>query len=1142
MSWADGTNNQPRKININSGIVSNHPTFVTDANPYSFPLNFWEITVIKPPPIFCPNISLTEDSNFINNFIATNSFEFAFQYQYYDNEVTVPSSYSVASRLGAQASSINLITIQMDGNEFIPNTVKRVNLIARQTDGSTNGGNDAFVIKTWDKESSVDLDEIEDQNGGVQVLTYNFYNNIAGQYLAPDDVLRPFDDVPIYSQTHEIAKSRYFFANNVVGYDTPTETSLGVQLGSNGTGSSTTVTLQVYKIEMQTYAEIAGDRPTPIAKQWAYSAYAVFDGQNYLVISSTAVYTLNGRTIPTPVLYTSPVAYSSAAFYNVGFNSSQRITKLYPQTSIPRPAGNTTCDGATYVEINTVSLVPNAWVQITNFPTVTYNVWAQQSPYKFGVVFYDYAMRKCGVVAPRDTDDYTEVFSYFPSGSVTTNILGTSPDIITTNLVPLGVVQVGDRIEVVGSSFDGTYDVVGVIPRQNQIVVSQQTIPTTSNELGITINVSRRLSANVTTPTGSPLTAINTIRWSLSNSRAVNQIPDWAYYYTIVRTLNLRTRYFIQNYVSGNNPDSFRYCTRNALGVWNCTLTSVVPGVEAIALPTANLIRNGLGYVYDKTNEDVCILQTNAVGGTSSAINLPVIGQDGGNILIKFVDLGNSPTAPSGTSSIVGLTGYYEIFTPYKTTEQEAYYEVGEIYPITNPTEVSRQYSTTTGNFRGDCALVQRKLSVSTLGGGFSALGMCANDLYFERWDNDGGKVNVVTKFGRSIWGNYVSWSDAIIDGSQINGTSTFRLGGNTSVPSDCGTITKLQLTSKVQNEGTVMLGLCAVETTSMYLGETQILDSTGKTQFFSAGTSVVGTINVLKGNYGCVSPESVVQYRGRVYYFDANYGRWVQYSENGLDAISSIKMVRFWKNWAYKYLSMTKEDIEDFGDRPFVFATVDSAHDELLISIPKLSDEAPKGNLPDYPSIEYPFDILDFRGKTIVYKLGTGAVVNPHWQGAFMYTTEYFGTLQNRLYSFKNGFIYEHNQEQQNTFYGVYSPSRIMFTSNILPQVPKVYDNFLSESNLVPNFVYFYNSYPNLQTSDLDTVDFRSVEGIWYASILRDKVVTTAVGDFYTGLLTGAVMRNTNMYVLVEYSPTSEVLQLRILELGMSISKGHTV
>jgi hypothetical protein len=171
---------------------------------------------------------------------------------------------------------------------------------------------------------------------------------------------------------------------------------------------------------------------------------------------------------------------------------------------------------------------------------------------------------------------------------------------------------------------------------------------------------------------------------------------------------------------------------------------------------------------------------------------------------------------------------------------------------------------------------------------------------------------------------------------------------------------------------------------------------------------------------------------------------------------------------------------------------------------------------------------------------LGSAAQSYPHWQGAFSFTTENFVTLQNRLFSFKNGNMYEHNQDLQNTFYGTYFPSKIMFTSNIMQQVPKVYDNLLVESNLMPNFVYFYNNYPYIQTSDLTDVDFRDVEGIWYASILRNKIVPTATGFTTDGLLTAEVMKNTNMYVETRFSPTSTPLELRLLQLGMSISKGH--
>ena len=135
-----------------------------------------------------------------------------------------------------------------------------------------------------------------------------------------------------------------------------------------------------------------------------------------------------------------------------------------------------------------------------------------------------------------------------------------------------------------------------------------------------------------------------------------------------------------------------------------------------------------------------------------------------------------------------------------------------------------------------------------------------------------------------------------------------------------------------------------------------------------------------------------LVQYRGNVYYLDASNGRWVQYSANGLDNISAVKMSRFWKNWCYKYLSMTKAEIEAFGNRPYVFATVDPGHDELLVTIPRLSYDPPKGYLPDYPAIVYPFDILDYTGKTISYKLGTGAIVQPHWQ---FYCVYYFKCIK---------------------------------------------------------------------------------------------------------------------------------------------------
>ena len=1260
LSWVDSTNNQPRKINLESAIAGNAVSFVTDATPYVFPLNFSEITMIKPPPIYCPNIQKLVNPTYINNFIETHSFEFAFQYQYYDSETTVIGSYSIASRLGIDGSASNYIQIDMDGNEQIPQTVQRVNLIVRTTDGTSGGGNNAFIVKTWDKSNPDQSSEIDDQNNGITVLTYNFYNDITGNVIAPDDVLRPYDSVPIYSQTHEVARSRYFLGNNVTGYDTPTKSSLTV-LPYNAGAIGSVQTFQLYKITIQSTNTVTA------TKQWAFRGYLIFDGHDYYLDKQAGhyAYTIGSNTLPAmPTQTTSPINANSA-LVKVGYQIFTIVNKLIPRTSnntviiTPTP----TVDGTSYCDVKTIELIkPVFFIQVQNLDRNGYTVFAQQSPYKFGVVFYDYAMRKCGVVQNVSNDELTEIFEYSSVSGTPSTISSLAPNIIYTGLAALNIVNIGDTLEISNTSgfLDGTYTVTslrrGIGGNTGGYVgfgVSPGVATVTPTITDVVIKVFRQLTTELTTPTATGGTNglgagyINNIRWEVSSLNRLTEIPDWAYYYTVVRTLNLRTRYFVQSYTT-----AARYMKKLPDGLWDETSpisTGIPQNCGAIALPIDNLLRNGLGYTYEEG--DICILSAGSTGGVIN-VNLPVLATVGKYILVSPLDLGDSAYG----TGIDRMPINFEIYHPYKTVEQEPYYEVGEIYDVLNPGTEDRDYSSLNGNLRGDCSIITRYIAVSTSNATFTSIAMCANDLYFQRWDNDGGKINVITQYGRTNNSFQVAYSDAIISGTKINGTSTFRTNNVSYVPSDCGIISKLQLTSKIQNEGTVMLGLCAVETTSMYLGEQQITDNTGGTKLFSSVSNVIGTINTLKGGYGCDNPESVTQYRGRVYWVDTHNGRVVQYSENGLDAISNLKMNRFWKNWCAKYLSMSKNEIasldnsspsctvtfysmgltgdeitlsdnatnpiatytQQSGDdlisvavnmaaainaagngytaevvldgngdptneivvtapsiyagilngtfidvywarglgssteysggivsytnRPYLFAIVDPYHDELLISMPKLSNIPPQGFLPDYTQTAYPFDILDYQAKTISYKLGSMAIVIPHWQSPYTFTTEYFGAVQNKLFSFKNGIIYEHNQAIQNNFYGQQFTSKIMFTSNMLPQMPKVYDNFLSESNLIPNFVYFYNNSPYIQTSDLDQLSFVNLEGIWYASILRNKIVPTLTGYDTDGLLTAEVMRNKTMYVLTEYAPVESPLQLNILQIAFSISKGHNI
>ncbi len=1007
--WVEGTNNEPRKINIESGILLNNPSFDSNEQPYASPLTAEEITIIKPPPQLAPNIQKAEDGDFVNNFIATDSFEFAFQYNFYDGETTVVGTYSPASRLNVPSDTYNYIAVQMDALQNIPETARIVNLVVR-----ISNTNIARVVKTWDKEVASELAEIISHNNNVQLLTYNFYNNITGQTVAQDYVLKGFDNVPKYAWALEAAKNRLHIGNLVSGYNTPRSTSL--EITQNVTGISGTTSVVKSLTQVRAKVGVAGPN-----NDYGYGGWYVYLSSTdisvpgyYLLNGTEKTQLLNdGTWVSVPVLDPPLTSTSLAGLTFIG--ASQAAVTNYIK-------GVNVLEGSAFYGSSNL-------ITITGITAQVDSVMKSRSSYKAGMVFYDKYLRRSGVV----TND------------------------------------------------------------------------------GLIISITSR-NYNYTT-------AVRSLTWSVSNTDALTEIPDWAYYYAPVRTLNLKTRFFVDAFTN-----AAKYATKDSAGAYEFTNTTFVPQAVGIGLNTTALVQAGLGYVF--TQGDVAVL----VDENNNVYELPVIGQDGDYIIVAAEDIGDVST----------LKIIYEVYTPYQTSDQEPFYEMGQMYEVSNPRTAFRQYSVTTDVFIADSYTITRNFNANS----YLAEAMSPNDLFYNRWDNDGGKPNFITKLGEVTLGGFWRWSNTYIPGTATNGLSTFEALNQTNVPEDCGSIQKLILTTKVQGEGDVMLAICTSETCSIYLGETQISDSTGASQFFSASSGVVGTINVLKGNFGTINPEAVVAYRGLVLWPDLNRGRYIQYSANGLDAISNYKMTRFWKQFSEQYLSMTREEIEALGSRPFIFTIVDPAHDELLISIPKLLSTPPKGYLPDYPSTIYPFDIYDGQTKTIVYKLNFGEG-RPRWQGAYSFCAENFCTLQNQLYSFKNGHLYIHNQTTTyNEFYGTQYKSKVMFVANNEPTVPKVYNNISIESNnglLRPSLTYFRSEVPFEQASDLMDFDWNNLEGVLYATLYRNKIVPTASGFNTDGLLTAEKIRTHVLRVMLEFSVTTTPLQLRICQLGYDLSRGHT-
>lgn len=603
------------------------------------------------------------------------------------------------------------------------------------------------------------------------------------------------------------------------------------------------------------------------------------------------------------------------------------------------------------------------------------------------------------------------------------------------------------------------------------------------------------------------------LTWTLSNTSAATEIPAWAYYYSVDITKCLRTRFFVQSigfiiYAGKDSENDYTFDTE----IWNTDLAGV-------AIDLTFLNSQGMGYVFSKGD----VVDFYLFGAYYS---LSIIGQSAQYIIAELADVGVLGS---------GAFGYYEIYTPYQPQTDEPYFEMGAIYPIVNPTTGSPTYGLLSGSMGGDVFVSQLQNALNN----YTAESMSPNAKFYQSWFTDAGRPNFLDYIGQVQRSTSVVWSDTYINGTADNGLSTFEALDQMDLDPALGPVNKLQLTSKTSKIGVVMLAICGGgSTASIYLSENTLISDTGDSVVAQAN-SVIGSVHELKGDFGTLNPESVIELRGNVYWYDAQNGKIIQYADNGLFPISNYKLSRFWKLFSDQYKSLTVAEIEALGSRPYVFGTADPHHGELMWSVPTVLAAPPNGYLPDYPGTPYPFDIYDGIGKTIIYKLYTDP---NHWQGSYSFRPEYLCYLEDNVFSFVGGNLYLHNQPNYCNYYGVqYSPS-VMFLSNQEPSKPKSYNNFSAESNQLPALIYLMTRYPNLQSSDLYNIDFTTLEGLFYAPIYRNKLDPAYLMDFPAALIAGEKMRGTALYVWAQWAITNGIVQVKYCNLGYTLSLGQKV
>ncbi len=404
------------------------------------------------------------------------------------------------------------------------------------------------------------------------------------------------------------------------------------------------------------------------------------------------------------------------------------------------------------------------------------------------------------------------------------------------------------------------------------------------------------------------------IDWSLSNVPA--QIPLWAHSYAIARSR--ATEPFMAGYT-----DVVSYGYRQADGSYELVGSTPTPNgtyseaADAIGIDISKLVRLGFGYSFSQG--DLIIL----IGDDNIRRNLEIIGTQGDYVLAEVQDIG---------STAGGRNFYFEIVTPSAEPDNN-YWEVGRRYKILRPGSATRAFSEPEGTIYGD-TYFGRRLPITGSSARRTVQCMNPNNKVWASWPQDTGRAAPLVYSEQKQYGTDLHPSGPFFPGTETNQLNAFLSGENRQLDLAIGLGQRLALASRTQEYGTVMLAVGESEAASIYLGRTEFFNA-DETPNVLRSTNVIGNVNILKGGFGTLNPESCFKNDGDVYWFSAIKSAFVRYAKDGLTPISDRKMSSL-AAWLGNLVLGSASDIPGQPGIKIV-GGFDDYHEEALWAIPAI-------------------------------------------------------------------------------------------------------------------------------------------------------------------------------------------------------------
>jgi len=716
------------------------------------------------------------------------------------------------------------------------------------------------------------------------------------QTISDATAAKSFDNVPLTSQGLELTSNRLFLANNKEGYNTP-----------NSVPAISPIDITSYKFSN-----------VPVVHPNTFRAYAISIGNN--IPASQYAYCLFLRDTTTNTNYAFPksfIAYGvttknnfSGSIYgsiwldetvrnlpqSLAFNQLIKLNEQGDPTIVgSTPAG--TASGLVRNKImNEINPLFSSFTTLVTFPNN--NIW----------IYYDDAATQTF-----NTVIYNDAPYLGPSSQSNAFLPGASYNI--------GIQFYDDLLRKSGVKKITSF----AIPRYD--VLNQDLIERAVFDM----------------PSG---------------TQSNDVIPDWAKYYSISMSKNTNA----SNFVSFS-PTALSFAYKTQLGqiVYNQSEVSTNYKYYGLAIPLSTLSAYGVGYTY--AEGDLCQLSIyDHATSSSQYFTVPVLTSQDGYVIVlidkdsvfnyvSYICNTIQLLNPSGTpfvASVVNLlqADFYVTLYSSQVSSNELY-EVSAFGPVNNP-GVSPEFGEFYPNiyFGGPSTGLQCQMIGDThtqaRNGCGPMLGTSINT--YEKgityWATNLGRITPIDLIGQKNLTNAIRWSNVKIPNSNQNGLSTFDPLDTKDIDSTAGPITSIIVSTKESNLGSRMLILARANSYISLIGQQQIYGQDQQTAFVAAA-DVLGSITPITGQWGCISPKSVVAYKGLVFWADALNREIIQFSGDSATPISQIKAGYLW-NQVFRNLPYKKDDgiyvydnyaaLIKSGINPYTF--------ELFVTCPQVSGD----------------------------------------------------------------------------------------------------------------------------------------------------------------------------------------------------------